>query len=78
MWKKQITIKKHIIQTELNGATAKVLFFIKIGEMYMNLFGDKIPKPKESVLWIRYWAFGDVFQAAADSQQFKTLFLDVI
>ena len=44
----------------------------------MDLLGDKIPKPKDKVLWIRYWAFGDVLQAAADAQQFKTLFLDVI
>ena len=43
----------------------------------MDLLGDKIPKPKDKVLWIRYWAFGDVLQAAAEAQQFKAIFPDV-
>lgn len=36
----------------------------------------KTPKSGDRVLWIRYWAFGDVLQAAADAKQFKALFPD--
>ena len=33
-----------------------------------------LPEPGERVLWIRYWAFGDVVEAAGDAYNFKKRF----
>jgi ADP-heptose:LPS heptosyltransferase len=36
-----------------------------------------LPEPGDRVLWIRYWAFGDVVEAAGDAYNFKKRFPDI-